>query len=135
VYDTGEDMIGEVPVPYIVMEYAGGRTLAYLLGEGRRLLPGRALEITEGALRAVAHSHRNGIVHRDIKPSNVMVTRQSDVKVMDFGIARSLGRSQATLTQTTQVTGTAQYMPPWPVAIGWMPAATCTRPGACCMTC
>jgi tRNA A-37 threonylcarbamoyl transferase component Bud32/DNA-binding CsgD family transcriptional regulator len=112
VYDTGEDMMGEVPVPYIVMEYANGRTLADLLGEGRRLLPGRALEITEGVLRALAHSHRNGIVHRDIKPSNVMVTPRSAVKVMDFGIARSLGRSQATLTQTAQVIGTAQYMSP-----------------------
>ena len=94
VYDTGAGMMGEVPVPYIVMEYANGRTLTDLLGEGRRLLPGRALEITEGVLRALAHSHRNGIVHRDIKPSNVMVTRHSAVKVMDFGIARSLGRSR-----------------------------------------
>jgi len=63
-------------------------------------------------LRALDYSHRNGIVHRDIKPSNVMVTRQSDVKVMDFGIARSLSGSQATLTQTSQVIGTAPYMSP-----------------------
>jgi serine/threonine-protein kinase len=112
VYDTGEDLTGEVPVPYLVMEYADGRTLADLLGEGRRLLPGRALEITEGVLRALSHSHRNGIVHRDIKPSNVMVTRQGDVKVMDFGIARSLSGSQATLTQASQIIGTAQYMSP-----------------------
>jgi beta-lactam-binding protein with PASTA domain len=63
-------------------------------------------------LRALDYSHRNGIVHRDIKPSNVMVTRQGDVKVMDFGIARSLSGSQATITQTAQVIGTAQYMSP-----------------------
>jgi beta-lactam-binding protein with PASTA domain/tRNA A-37 threonylcarbamoyl transferase component Bud32 len=112
VYDTGEDLTGEVPVPYLVMEYANGRTLADLLGEGRRLLPGGAVEITDGVLLALGHSHRNGIVHRDIKPSNVMVTEQGDVKVMDFGIARSLTGSQATLTQTSQMIGTAQYMSP-----------------------
>ena len=112
VYDTGQDITGEVPVPYLVMEYAEGRTLADLLGEGRRLPPGRALEITDGVLRALDHSHRNGIVHRDIKPSNVMVTGQGDVKVMDFGIARSLADGQATLTHASQVIGTAQYMSP-----------------------
>jgi beta-lactam-binding protein with PASTA domain/predicted Ser/Thr protein kinase len=112
VYDTGEDVTGGVPVPYIVMEYADGRTLADLLGAGGRLPPGRALEIAEGVLRALDYSHRNGIVHRDIKPSNVMVTGQGDVKVMDFGIARSLTGGQATLTQTSQVIGTAQYMSP-----------------------
>jgi eukaryotic-like serine/threonine-protein kinase len=63
-------------------------------------------------LRALDYSHRNGIVHRYIKPSSVMVTRHSDVKVMDFGIARSLSGSQATITQTAQVIGTAQYMSP-----------------------
>jgi serine/threonine-protein kinase len=112
VYDTGEDITGAVSVPYLVMEYADGRTLANLLDEGERPPPGRALEITDGVLRALDYSHRNGIVHRDIKPSNVMVTRQGDVKVMDFGIARSLGGSQPTLTQTSQVIGTAQYMSP-----------------------
>src|SRR5215470_6799073 len=112
VYDTGEDTAGEVPVPYLVMEYADGRTLAGLLGEGPRLLPGRAAEITDGVLRALGHSHRNGIVHRDIKPSNVMVTGRGEVKVMDFGIARSLTGSQATLTRASQVIGTAQYMSP-----------------------
>jgi len=112
VYDTGEDMTGEIPVPYLVMEYAEGRTLADLLGEGRRLPPRRALEVTEGVLRALDYSHRNGIVHRDIKPSNVMVTGKGEVKVMDFGIARSLTGSQATLTRASQVIGTAQYMSP-----------------------
>src|SRR5690348_12708756 len=59
VYDTGEDVTGGVPVPYIVMEYADGRTLADLLGAGGRLPPGRALEIAEGVLRALDYSHRN----------------------------------------------------------------------------
>jgi eukaryotic-like serine/threonine-protein kinase len=112
VYDTGEDMVGPVPVPYIVMEYVDGRTLRDLLRDDRRLLPERALEIVDGVLRALDYSHRNGIVHRDIKPANVMLTRTGDVKVMDFGIARALSDSQVTMTQTAQVIGTAQYLSP-----------------------
>src|ERR1019366_9199082 len=112
VYDTGEDMLGHTPVPYIVMEYVDGRTLRDLLRDDRRLLPERAAEITDGVLRALDYSHRNGIVHRDIKPGNVMLTRGGEVKVMDFGIARAVSDAQATMTQTAQVIGTAQYLSP-----------------------
>jgi eukaryotic-like serine/threonine-protein kinase len=112
VYDTGEDMVGSIPVPYIVMEFVDGRTLRDLLRDDRRLLPERAAEITDGVLRALDYSHRNGIVHRDIKPGNVMLTRAGDVKVMDFGIARAVSDSQMTMTQTAQVIGTAQYLSP-----------------------
>jgi len=112
VYDTGEDMMGNTPVPYIVMEFVDGRTLRDLLRDDRRLLPERAAEITDGVLRALDYSHRNGIIHRDIKPGNVMLTRSGDVKVMDFGIARAVSDAQATMTQTAQVIGTAQYLSP-----------------------
>jgi len=112
VYDTGEDNTGGSHIPYIVMEYVDGRTLRDLLREDRRLLPERALEITDGVLRALDYSHRNGIVHRDIKPGNVMLTRDGKVKVMDFGIARAVSDAQATMTQTAQVIGTAQYLSP-----------------------
>jgi beta-lactam-binding protein with PASTA domain/tRNA A-37 threonylcarbamoyl transferase component Bud32 len=112
VYDTGEDMATGVPVPYIVMEYVDGRTVRDLLQDGHRLLPERSLEIIDGVLRALDYSHQAGIVHRDIKPGNVMVTRNGDVKVMDFGIARAMSDAQATMTQTAQVIGTAQYLSP-----------------------
>ena len=112
VYDTGEDMAGSTPVPYIVMEYVDGRTLRDLMRDGRRLLPERALEILDGVLRALEYSHRGGIVHRDIKPGNVMLTRNGEIKVMDFGIARAMSDNQATMTQTAQVIGTAQYLSP-----------------------
>jgi eukaryotic-like serine/threonine-protein kinase len=112
VYDTGEDMTGPVTVPYIVMEYVDGSTLCDLLRDGGRLLPDRALEIVDGVLDALGYSHRNGIVHRDIKPGNVMVTRTGGVKVMDFGIARSLSSSQVSVTRTGQVIGTVQYLSP-----------------------
>ncbi len=112
VYDTGEDMMTGIPVPYIVMEYVDGRTVRDLLQDGHRLLPERSLEIIDGVLRALDYSHQAGIVHRDIKPGNVMVTRNGDVKVMDFGIARAMSDAQATMTQTAQVIGTAQYLSP-----------------------
>ncbi len=112
VYDTGEDMATGLPVPYIVMEYVDGRTVRDLLQDGHRLLPERSLEIIDGVLRALDYSHQAGIVHRDIKPGNVMVTRNGDVKVMDFGIARAMSDAQATMTQTAQVIGTAQYLSP-----------------------
>jgi serine/threonine-protein kinase len=110
VYDTGEDPSSGVP--FIVMEFVDGRTVRDLLIEGHRLLPERTLEITSGVLRALEYSHQAGIVHRDIKPGNVMVTRNGDIKVMDFGIARAMSDNQATMTQTAQVIGTAQYLSP-----------------------
>ena len=112
VYDTGEDLSTGVPVPFIVMEFVDGRTVRDLLIEGHRLLPERTLEIVSGVLRALEYSHQAGIVHRDIKPGNVMVTRNGDIKVMDFGIARAMSDAQATMTQTAQVIGTAQYLSP-----------------------
>jgi eukaryotic-like serine/threonine-protein kinase len=112
VYDTGEDVINGVSLPYIVMEYVDGSTLRDLIQSGRRLLPERALEITAGVLQALAYSHRNGIIHRDIKPGNVMLTRGGQVKVMDFGIARAMADTSATMTQTAAVIGTAQYLSP-----------------------
>src|SRR5215469_15243819 len=112
VYDTGEDTSTGVPVPYIVMEFVDGRTVRDLMNEGHRLTPERSLEIISGVLRALEYSHQAGIVHRDIKPGNVMVNRNGDIKVMDFGIARAMNDAQATMTQTAQVIGTAQYLSP-----------------------
>ena len=112
VYDTGEDYIEGISIPYIVMEYVDGSTLRELLHSGRKLLPERAMEMTIGILQALEYSHRNQIVHRDIKPANVMLTRNGQVKVMDFGIARAMGDSGMTMTQTAAVIGTAQYLSP-----------------------
>ncbi|MEU2618711.1 Stk1 family PASTA domain-containing Ser/Thr kinase [Streptomyces sp. NPDC007157] len=112
VYDTGEDYIDGVSIPYIVMEYVDGSTLRELLHSGRKLLPERAMEMTIGILQGLEYAHRSGIVHRDIKPANVMLTRNGQVKVMDFGIARAMGDSGMTMTQTAAVIGTAQYLSP-----------------------
>ncbi len=112
VYDTGEDVLDGVSIPYIVMEYVEGRTLRDVLREGGRIMPERAMEITADVLDALEYSHRAGIIHRDIKPANVMLTPDGDVKVMDFGIARAVADSSATMTQTAAVVGTAQYLSP-----------------------
>ncbi len=114
VYDTGEepDENSDASIPYIVMELVEGRTLRDVLREGRKIIPQRALEFTSGVLAALAYSHRSGIVHRDIKPANVMLTKDGTVKVMDFGIARAVADTSATMTQTAAVIGTAQYLSP-----------------------
>lgn len=107
VYDSGEK-----PAPYIVMELVSGHTLRELIHKGEGVPLRRALEIGEGILTALEYSHERGIVHRDIKPANIMITNQGDVKVMDFGIARVLADLGATLTNTWNIVGTAQYLSP-----------------------
>ena len=113
-YDTGEEADEKtgIHVPYIVMELVEGHTLRDLLRTDRRILPEKSLEWTMGVLDALNYSHRAGIIHRDIKPANVMVTPQGTVKVMDFGIARAVADTSATMTQTAAVIGTAQYLSP-----------------------
>ncbi|WOP19771.1 Stk1 family PASTA domain-containing Ser/Thr kinase [Raineyella sp. LH-20] len=115
VYDTDEqhDPVSGQVVPYIVMELVEGRTLRQVMNSGEAFTSERALEITQGVLDALGYSHRAGIVHRDIKPGNVMLTDLGgQVKVMDFGIARAVADTQATMTQTAAVIGTAQYLSP-----------------------
>ena len=116
IYDTGEDLIGEgasqVSVPYIVMEFVDGVTLRHMLNNGPRILPERALEVIAGVLAALDYAHRHGIVHRDIKPANIMINTNGDAKVMDFGIARAMSDAATSVTATSAVMGTAQYLSP-----------------------
>ena len=116
IYDTGEDLIGEganqVSVPYIVMEFVDGVTLRHMLNSGPRILPERALEVIAGVLAALDYAHRHGIVHRDIKPANIMINTNGDAKVMDFGIARAMSDAATSVTATSAVMGTAQYLSP-----------------------
>lgn len=116
VFDAGEEIVrepggGETIVPYIVMEYVEGRLLKDIIADGP-LPVAEAARIAEGILTALEYSHRAGVVHRDIKPGNVMVTSSGQVKVMDFGIARAISDSAATVAQTSSILGTAQYFSP-----------------------
>ena len=112
VYDSGKEETASGVMPYIVMEYVEGKTLREIIHKGERFPLQRAVEIVEGILTALQYSHKNGIVHRDIKPGNIMITDSGDTKVMDFGIARALADSGATLTSTWNIVGTAQYLSP-----------------------
>lgn len=117
VYDTGESPVTtatghEISLPYIVMEYVKGRTVASLLTTGEPVPIAEAAQVVTGVLSALEYSHHEGIIHRDIKPGNVMLTPDGKVKVMDFGIARAIADSAATMTQTNSVVGTAQYLSP-----------------------
>ncbi|WP_076465499.1 Stk1 family PASTA domain-containing Ser/Thr kinase [Actinomyces mediterranea] len=117
VYDTGEEIVTgangrALSVPYIVMEYVEGHTVKELLSDGTPVPINEAIQIVSGVLSALEYSHAQHLVHRDIKPGNIMLTNTGKVKVMDFGIARALTDSQATMTQTNAVVGTAQYLSP-----------------------
>jgi serine/threonine protein kinase/beta-lactam-binding protein with PASTA domain len=117
IYDTGEHTVPDgsedsVRVPYIVMEFVEGKTLRDLI-RAKEVSIDQAIDFCLGVLSALEYSHKAGIVHRDIKPANVMFCESSNsVKVMDFGIARAIADSSATMTQTQAVVGTAQYLSP-----------------------
>jgi serine/threonine protein kinase len=96
------------PLYYIASEYLDGRTLKSELEAGHLDLE-RAVSIVIELAQALAHAHAAGVIHRDVKPSNVMITRASEVKLIDFGLAR-LGAS--TQTRDCAMLGTPAYMAP-----------------------
>jgi serine/threonine protein kinase/Tfp pilus assembly protein PilF len=105
VFDEGE-LDG---VPYLVMEYVQGLTLAQIVRSRGPLPIAEAVDYVSQILQALAEAHSKGIVHRDIKPLNVMVL-DGQVKVMDFGIAKvDLAES---MTESALLVGTPRYMAP-----------------------
>ena len=116
IYDAGEEITtdeygNQHKYPFIVMEYVKGKLLRDLLHE-RRLTREEAIEWASGVLTALEFSHRAGVIHRDIKSANIMITDAGQVKVMDFGIARAISDSSATMAHTSGIVGTAQYFSP-----------------------
>jgi serine/threonine protein kinase len=105
VYDVGEDE-GR---PYIVMEYLTGSDLTALIEKQEPIPFLQKLDYAIQICRGLSYSHANEIVHRDIKPQNIRIVGNGKVKIMDFGIARSL---TSTLTTTGAVIGTPYYMSP-----------------------
>jgi serine/threonine protein kinase len=106
VYDVGE----EDGLPYIVMEYVAGETLAELMRREGPVEPDRAVELLVQVCAGLEHAHGAGLVHRDIKPQNLLVRSDGVVKIADFGIARTLQATQ--LTEVGTVLGTAAYLAP-----------------------
>jgi len=107
VYDYGED--GYPDVPFLVMELVDGPSLAELLEAGP-LGPGGAIDLIAQVAAGLHAAHSAGLVHRDIKPGNLLITRDGQVKVTDFGIATLA--QDAALTSAGILVGTPGYLAP-----------------------
>lgn len=114
------DLVVDDGQQWLVMEYVENVTLSQLVARDGALPPERAAFLVGQAADALAAAHAAGIVHRDVKPSNILVTGSGQVKLSDFGIART--QADTTLTQTGMVTGSPAYLAP-EVAAGQMATA------------
>jgi len=105
-YDLGR----EADNYFITMEYVSGEDLRGLIRKTKRLDIGTAISIAKQVCEGLAEAHRVGVVHRDLKPSNIMIDKEGDAKIMDFGIARSI-RTKG-ITGPGVAIGTPEYMSP-----------------------
>ena len=111
----GIEEIGEHS--FIVMQYVEGETLADLI-RARSLSAGEVLPLGHQIISAIAEAHAHGIIHRDIKPKNIMVTPGLSIKVLDFGLAKTIkktttkGDSVSEVSQVNVIPGTVAYMSP-----------------------
>ena len=108
VLDVGHE--DEDNTDYFIMELVEGKTLKDIIISNGRISWSTSCTIAIQIAKALDCAHRNGIVHRDVKPQNIIITEHGDVKVTDFGIAKSVTAS--TITNTTTVMGSAQYLSP-----------------------
>jgi serine/threonine-protein kinase len=109
----GSQPRGGAPVPYFVMEFLTGISLASLLRAEKTLDPRRAADIALQCAAGLSAAHAAGVIHRDLKPDNVFLTRSGDrefVKLLDFGVAKMAGAGR--LTRAGMVFGTPHYMSP-----------------------
>ena len=109
VHDSGESA-GRL---WFTMPFVEGESLRDRLRRERQLPVDESLRIAGQAARALEYAHQHGVVHRDIKPENILLTRDGDTLVADFGIARALsGGADSRLTETGLALGTPAYMSP-----------------------
>ena len=106
VYDVGQSQ----EMNYIVMEYVEGTDLKDYVRQRGALHPIEAVRIMMQIVSAIAAAHQNRIIHRDIKPQNILIDREGNVKITDFGIAVAL--SDTSLTQTNTLLGSVHYLSP-----------------------
>lgn len=108
-----DDDVSDDGCAFLVMELLDGETLeGRWERKGKRLPPGEVLALLDRVLDTLAAAHARGIVHRDLKPENLFLTREAQVKVLDFGIARVRELSGSSKTQTGTLMGTPSFMPP-----------------------
>jgi eukaryotic-like serine/threonine-protein kinase len=114
VHDSGEITTpGRPPILWFTMPYVEGESLRDRLRRERQLPVDDALRIAREASQALQYAHDHGVIHRDIKPENLLLTRDGNTLVADFGIARALGgEGDARLTETGLSIGTPAYMSP-----------------------
>jgi serine/threonine protein kinase/Tfp pilus assembly protein PilF len=105
-YDLGEDR----GVHYITMEYVSGEDLRSLIRRVGQLPVAKSVAIAGQICEGLSEAHGLGIVHRDLKPSNIMIDREGNARIMDFGIARSMGTSG--VTEAGMMVGSPEYMSP-----------------------
>lgn len=108
VLDVGHEE--ENNMDYFVMEYVDGKTLKDIIIYNGKLGYSIAIDIAIQVAKALECAHKNNIIHRDVKPQNILVTENGDVKVTDFGIAKS--STASTITNTTTIMGSAHYLSP-----------------------
>jgi tRNA A-37 threonylcarbamoyl transferase component Bud32/tetratricopeptide (TPR) repeat protein len=101
---------------FIVMQYIEGQTLADLIRK-KSVKPGQYVSLAQQIANALAAAHAHGIIHRDIKPRNIMVTPSEQVKVLDFGLAKTMQKSleEESISQLSRdglLVGTVAYMSP-----------------------
>jgi serine/threonine protein kinase len=97
---------------YMVMEWVEGKLLRQILIEQKKMPIDRAIRITLGICEALEYIHSKGVVHRDLKPENIMVDANDHVKLIDFGIAGSVGMRRLTFAKLTHAMGTPDYISP-----------------------
>lgn len=98
--------------PYLVMEFLQGRTLAAVLREVHVLPEPEAVKIASRICEAIDYMHANKIVHRDLKPQNIMLCDDGSIRIMDFGIAKSMKMRRITFVGFSPAMGTPDYMAP-----------------------
>jgi serine/threonine protein kinase len=104
------DINEEKGTHYITMEYVSGQDLKGLIRQTGQLAIGTSISIAKQVCEGLSEAHKTGVIHRDLKPSNIMIDREGNVRIMDFGIARSL--KEKGITGAGVMIGTPDYMSP-----------------------